>query len=618
MQTPVLREELCSTPMMSNLVGDHAVRHNIMTGSRLTSEFSVQPLQTISNSGTGGFSINFRYQNSYGHAIDPSLVLHARVSFVIEAGVVNLPIDFKHSSTRFCFASNPLHRVIQNLSVRVNGSDVQTAPPYQTIAALHRYDDQLEYRQWLCNRQPDSMNSQTLLKSFISSAGKNVFNNALEDSAESCRGALIPECTVLQAYGVAAKQQVKFTFNLYEVLKSPLFKRIDQAYDALHRINEIDVSILFNDIRGMITSLLIYDSGGNLCSIRNTQNTAATSDQSGLTGTDWLQIDSLELLGRSYLPTITVPSNFIRPLYDFDILPTPFTCVADGTTSTVVSVNNLNWSIVPEKIYIYAIPSAVVLANQADAFACIDQVVINSDVASGSLSVASPWQLYEMSLRNGLKMTFDEFSNTVGSVCCINLCNSDLSGYIPGSAIKQQLSIRVTLRNTTSNEFGIPHNSAGSQGLSSFRGSYSSLVGITNWTLYVVALRSGHAVFADNTLQQSFGFDASVLAGKDFTNPDEYKQYDVDRYLKSMHGGGFGSFFSGVKDFFTNVAKNPVVQDIGKTIAKTGLQLASQAAQGAMMSADPRAKALGMVATPLLGLAENQLGSGYKAPRRRR
>lgn len=615
MQTTVVQEEICAVPMMANLTGGHKVVHNIMTGTRLTTEFNVQPLQQVLSSGTGGFSVGFRYLNPYGHAVDPSLILHARVSFVLEGGANNASIDFKQAATRFAFAPNPLHRVMQNLSVRVNGSDIQTPPPYQIVSALHKYDDDLTYRAWLTSRQADSCNSQSLLKNYLAGAGKNVFNNCLEDSLETSRGGLIPECTVLQAFGASAKHQVKFTFNLYEVLKSPIFKRCDQAYDALHRVNEIDVNILFNDIRGMITSLLVYDSSGALCTIRNTSNSAATSDQTNLTGTDWLSIDALELLGRSYIPSIQVPSSFIKPIYDFDILPTPFTCSADGSTSVQVTVNNLNWSIVPERIYIYAIPTSNVGPNQADAFLCIDQVVINGGSDQGALSLSSSWQLYQMSCRNGLKgVTFNEFSNLQGSVIAISLAHGDLSGYIVGAAVKQQLSLRVTLRNTTSNDFGLPHNTLGSQGLSSFRGTYGSVVGITNWTLYVVAVRPGQLTLMDNMAQTQIGFDDSVLRGKDWSNPYSYAEYDVGKF-NQFRGG---AWYDGVKDFFTSVSKNPIVQGIAKTVAKTGIQMAQGMAQNAMTSGNPKLMALGTVATPLLGLAESQIGSGYRQPRRSR
>ena len=84
-----------------------------------------------------------------------------------------------------------------------------------------------------------------------------------------------------------------------------------------------------------------------------------------------------------------------------------------------------------------------------DTFCPIQNINVTLGVRSGLLSQSYPESLYQMSTRNGLKMSYFEFANTAGSVICLNLSKDLplLKNLAIGSQDRLNLSMNITWSN---------------------------------------------------------------------------------------------------------------------------------------------------------------------------
>jgi hypothetical protein len=142
----------------------------------------------------------------------------------------------------------------------------------------------------------------------------------------------------------------------------------------------------------------------------------------------------------------------------------PGITIIAGSTQQV-SFNNIQLNQIPSKILIYARKSSFTTYD-SNFFLCIDKISINFANKSGLLSSANSIQLYEMSIKNGLQMSFYEFNGagisnnedgvpesvpTIGSILAIDpaIDLSIDSQYTNMSAGQYNMQFDITLRNQT-------------------------------------------------------------------------------------------------------------------------------------------------------------------------
>lgn len=150
---------------------------------------------------------------------------------------------------------------------------------------------------------------------------------------------------------------------------------------------------------------------------------------------------------------------------------TPYGSAA-ATNSIVVATNAIQIKAIPDKIYIFAKRSrSTETSKTTDTFASITNISMTFGNRTGLLSTSSQEQLYQMSVKNGLNMSWTEFrgvagpvqyggspppatgsisyTGTVGSVICIkpgeDVGLSPLSA--PGMLENTQLTINVSMFN---------------------------------------------------------------------------------------------------------------------------------------------------------------------------
>ncbi len=123
--------------------------------------------------------------------------------------------------------------------------------------------------------------------------------------------------------------------------------------------------------------------------------------------------------------------------------------VASGAVATA-QTNNIQLSTVPEVIYVYVRQrNSDLRAYSSDVFAGITNLKVLFGNRAGLLSTMSQYQLYLMSVRNGLQMTYTEFSKYTGSVIAIRP-GLDLGldpSVAPGLKLQMNLQVEATFTN---------------------------------------------------------------------------------------------------------------------------------------------------------------------------
>lgn len=200
---------------------------------------------------------------------------------------------------------------------------------------------------------------------------------------------------------------------------------------------------------------------------------------------------------------------------------------------TTRSFSNIILGQVPSRMYVFARPSNAALAVEiADGFACIEGVNFTIGNRSGILASASSQQLYQMSVSNGLCMSWNEYSRRVGSVMCIDV-GSDIGSLQPGSLGNVSISFDVTLANRIFLD-PLVDNPAN--------------VYAGNFDLYAAFELEGSYLVSQDSAQLSLGLSASDMIEAEATEPLDLS--DVKKGSGMMTGGsvrGWRKFYGGLK-----------------------------------------------------------------------
>ncbi len=257
------------------------------------------------------------------------------------------------------------------------------------------------------------------------------------------------------------------------------------------------------------------------------------------------------------------------PYAEVTSYPTNIPIVMAPGEERPVTMNSVQIKAIPDKIYIFARRSdATQTAYTTDTFAGILNITLTYGNRSGLLSTASQEQLYQVSLKNGLKMNFTEFANKIGSVIClkpgedIGLDSLSASGKLDN----QTLSLTVMVKNLSTESIF--------------------------FSLYVVVVNSGTVSMVNGSFMHQVG----VFSSQDVLNLDRKDAPSVPYEVNNSVYGG--SWLDSVKNFFVKV------RDTVKPIAGPILDFIP----------DPRVQA----ARKIIGVGGKKRKGSKKAPKRRK
>jgi hypothetical protein len=147
-----------------------------------------------------------------------------------------------------------------------------------------------------------------------------------------------------------------------------------------------------------------------------------------------------------------VPRNIILPYEEVQILPNNVnggTALAPNATKSI-TMNAINLEAIPKRVvFVVRESDSELNYNTSDTFARIDQVSINWANNQGKLSSANSQDLYQIAVRNGLNMSWDQWNKYCGSVLALDIGKDIGLGSLdaPGLLSNPQLSATINITN---------------------------------------------------------------------------------------------------------------------------------------------------------------------------
>ena len=224
----------------------------------------------------------------------------------------------------------------------------------------------------------------------------------------------------------------------------------------------------------------------------------------------------------------------IYPYFSVQRYPTdPGTVFAAAGGAGTMSTQNIQLQSIPRRIFIFARKkNADILYTDPDAYMSITGVSVNWNNHSGLLSSASQQDLYQMCVKNGVNLSWEEWSGgpsaslvggsnlefgLVGSVLCIEM-GTDISldpTEAPGQLGTYQLQIDVSVKNVNQTDTITP-------------------------SLYILVISEGSFSILNNTALPQIG----IISKKDVVDSKRAPKMDYNM----MRDGYGGSFWSGFHD----------------------------------------------------------------------
>lgn len=411
---------------------------------------------------------------------------------LLQLGVNDAPRAWPVSS---CISSANLQ--INNGGVNINLSDV--------ISGLYRYNCGTDYRQYDLSILP-AMPDQFQDYNTGSATNRDPLAAYGANPAEMSRGAFTIQ--VISNTNTAAS----IRFISTEPLILPPLNWAHGDSPGFLGVNQFVVTLNFSNLSYMWS----HSSAGL------TLSTVAGSFY-----------QNPEVLVNFLTPPDTMPLPKMIPYsyYVINRYQTDFGNVNAGASFTVNS-NNITLQSVPERIFVYARRrNADRTFLTTDCYAALQSIAINWNNQNNILSTASAQSLYEIAVKNGCNLSYEQWSNFTGSVLALDFAKDialDSSIISPGQNGSFQLQIQATFTNTSANT--------------------------VNYTFYIITVSEG--IF---TVDSGFAVpQIGVVSASDSLNTPEVEAVP---YEEIEAAAGAGNFFSKLKKFARKAYK------VGKKIA---------------------------------------------------
>jgi hypothetical protein len=206
-------------------------------------------------------------------------------------------------------------------------------------------------------------------------------------------------------------------------------------------VSSLDVDITFNNLNAC------FVNSADLLKTWTDTNGGAALSQATMTAVTFT--GTPRLLYRMYVPTVSVPQVLSIPYVEPVVFREPFSTFADIGDSKTISTRSYQLNQVPHRIMIFARPRGhYVNSTSPEAFLTVESLNFRTSSDAGGLSNATTAQLFQISNRNGVSMTYQKFSRDIGSVIVLDLEKGDIGGYVAGSRENFMFEIVAKFKNT--------------------------------------------------------------------------------------------------------------------------------------------------------------------------
>lgn len=283
------------------------------------------------------------------------------------------------------FRMNALAKVINNLEVTINNSPstIQLQDVISAFERAHAYPKELEYIFSVVPSAPDASQQYSDLQGSM--------RNPLNWNGDAVHG-----YTPRGAYPMTVLSNTSTTAHIQSAVLTPIYTSPflwNTEGPGLYNIETLDFSINFSNLPYMWSH---DDSGGVVLT-----NVAVSFYRSPIMLFTYIKPKDDMKVPRAHL---------VYPYYRVIRLATGPTPLTAGE-STEVTSQVINISTIPRRIYIYARQQTSDLTyNSTDTFAGISSLQLQFGNYDNVLANASPEQLWQMSVRHGLSMSYQEWS----------------------------------------------------------------------------------------------------------------------------------------------------------------------------------------------------------------
>ena len=514
------------------------------------SAFTNRTAQKANSYSTSGMAWNF---NSQGSNVLIDRRFYAKIQWQVTLTGVAKNGSYLYQANASAPRDYPLTHVAENVSLTLNGSSVSMNYA-DALQAFKRYNTDWDLTQY------DLTGCPTMLDKFAQySSGMDSNRNSLASyqasGAEQGRGAFHLDSITGNTIGdgVASKTVViKFT-TVEPLFLSPLLYSSGDLGAGLLGVNNIGVNINFS---GNLER--VWSHYGQALAVGDITTVATIGN--GATAVPELMVEYLNV------PSVDAGEIPKSVLYDFTRVETYSNnlsqTLADGASTTIVN-NAIQTAVCPKKIYICATsPRGDKTSTDTDTFFSITGLSLQFLNVAGQFSSMNENDLFNMSVKNGLKMSFQEFSGRcsqgsgdgsgsvglTGAVICIDATDLALPSEISsGCLVNSQLQYQLTLANRS---------------------------GIANRAInvYTVVCNEGVFEIAEGSANNQVG----IVSPEQILRTREEGPIEIREHSNgNLTGGGMWDTFK------TIVRKLPDAVSVGSDIVKTG-QKAAELAKSVM------------------------------------
>lgn len=484
----------------------------------------------------------------------------------------------------------PLTSCLESVQLKLNNSTVSINLD-DTIHALMRYGSSPQERNHYmtgspsCPDQfPEFANAGGAFEVSVA-GGRNPFSEYVTKEEEITRGFKVWVTSVSFAPPPAIANTVtSFTLKVREPIFIPPLNWSEREVLCLFGIQTIDVTFSYSDLQKLLEGAFNVAGFPYSASVSNLPNTPPR----------------LHLFYVSPQINMAIPKLLHYPYYELGRYITsagaaqaanPFPMLRGGTPFTVpggvsgqVSVNNIQLQSIPKRIYIYVQENKgtglIDPKSRPNVWARIDRISVNWNSVAGKLSTAESYDLYRMSVKNGLEMTWLQWSRFCGSVLCIEP-PTDL-GLSPLEASGSRGSYQLQFQLDYTNLQNRP----------------------VTYQVYSLVVAEGFMTINDSLVSQDVGvLTETAIADAPTMPPGTMAE------VTNMYGGGFwGDLWKGIKKGAKFIGK------VGKTALGVAGKVAPIVGTVARMIPHPVAQTVANVAPvagQVAGQVSNLLPGGY-------
>ena len=345
----------------------------------------------------------------------------------------------------------PFQKRCTNVSLQINTQSISYSM-FDIAEILLRYGNNYEY----ANRSLSSLGFKDNYQDYNIANTSNVNNNPLggygqQGNAFSGRGVAFTSLTVTNGTipGIDINNGSIVTIGWDEPLYFPPFIQSLNDVEGLQGLEKLSIQFTTSGLADML-SIDKYKIAGGGDPTTNPVNVTATLIGSPINTQPTLT--TFWLYSSASAEQYFLKNRYPITLFNQYITSVPSTSSLAGASNQSIQTQAVTLPSIPSNIWVAVQESKnykTLNYNATDTFAPISNITLTLGVRSGLLAESFPESLYQMSVRNGLKISFFEFQSNVGSPVCINLAKDLplLKNLSVGSQERINLSMKITFSN---------------------------------------------------------------------------------------------------------------------------------------------------------------------------